>query len=78
MEAHLHTCNVLRLRLVILRDAFLGNGSKWSLSAYCGNVPVWNTLTWMGDWKDQSGDTVYGTRGGSIGPYDWGVSTQKE
>lgn len=32
----------------------------------------------MGDWTDEYGETIYGTRGGIIRAYDWGVSTQKD
>lgn len=31
----------------------------------------------MGDWLDQYGYAVYGTRGGPFKPTDWGVSTRK-
>jgi alpha-L-fucosidase len=31
----------------------------------------------MGEWLAQYGDSVYGTRGGPIGPHPWGVTTQK-
>lgn len=31
----------------------------------------------MGDWLKQYGETIYGTRGGLVGPHDWGVTTQK-
>jgi alpha-L-fucosidase len=32
----------------------------------------------MGEWLSQYGDSIYGTRGGPIGPHPWGVTTQKE
>lgn len=31
----------------------------------------------MGDWMQQYGETIYGTRGGLIAPQEWGVTTQK-
>lgn len=31
----------------------------------------------IGKWMNQYGETIYGTRGGSIAPHDWGVTTQK-
>ena len=31
----------------------------------------------MGDWLSKNGESIYGTRGGPIGPRPWGVSTQK-
>ena len=31
----------------------------------------------MGEWLAQYGDSIYGTRGGPIGPHPWGVTTQK-
>jgi len=31
----------------------------------------------MGEWLRTFGETIYGTRGGFIGPRDWGVTTQK-
>jgi len=31
----------------------------------------------MGEWLRTYGETIYGTRGGFIGPRDWGVTTQK-
>lgn len=31
----------------------------------------------MGEWLRTYGETVYGTRGGSISPREWGVTTQK-
>jgi len=31
----------------------------------------------IGDWLDEYGESVYGTRGGPLHPQDWGVSTQK-
>ena len=32
----------------------------------------------MGAWMKVYGETIYGTRGGFIGPHDWGVTTQKD
>jgi len=32
----------------------------------------------MGEWLAQYGDSIYGTRGGPVGPRPWGVTTQKE
>lgn len=31
----------------------------------------------MGEWMQQYGETVYGTRGGEVAPQDWGVTTRK-
>ena len=31
----------------------------------------------IGKWLEKNGETIYGTRGGIVGPHDWGVSTQK-
>lgn len=31
----------------------------------------------MGEWMNQYGETIYGTRGGAVAPHDWGVTTQK-
>jgi alpha-L-fucosidase len=31
----------------------------------------------MGEWLAQYGDSIYGTRGGPVGPHPWGVTTQK-
>ena len=31
----------------------------------------------VGKWTSQNGQSIYGTRGGSVPPQDWGVSTQK-
>jgi alpha-L-fucosidase len=31
----------------------------------------------MGEWLAEYGDSIYGTRGGPIGPHPWGVTTQK-
>ena len=31
----------------------------------------------MGEWMNQYGETIYGTRGGDIEPHPWGVSTRK-
>jgi alpha-L-fucosidase len=36
-----------------------------------------NTLAEMGQWMQQNGETVYGTRGGPISAHDWGVTTAK-
>ena len=35
-------------------------------------------LAEIGAWMDVYGETIYGTRGGFIGPHDWGVTTQKD
>ncbi len=35
-------------------------------------------LKQMGDWLEQYGFSIYGTRGGPFKPTDWGVSTRKE
>lgn len=35
-------------------------------------------LNQMGEWLNQYGETIYGTRGGPLTPRDWGVTTQKE
>ena len=32
----------------------------------------------IGNWIDQYGETIYGTRGGPAKPQNWGVTTQKE
>jgi len=32
----------------------------------------------MGEWLSQYGDSIYGTRGGPVGPRPWGVTTQKD
>ena len=37
-----------------------------------------DTLKAIGEWTDQYGETIYGTRGGLIPPQEWGVSTQKD
>ncbi|MCO6045146.1 alpha-L-fucosidase [Aeoliella sp. ICT_H6.2] len=34
-------------------------------------------LTEMGEWLDEYGDSIYGTRGGSVGLQEWGVTTTK-
>lgn len=34
-------------------------------------------LAEIGKWLEKNGETIYGTRGGIIGPHPWGVSTQK-
>ena len=31
----------------------------------------------MGEWMQQYGETIYGTRGGDVAPHAWGVSTRK-
>jgi alpha-L-fucosidase len=31
----------------------------------------------MGEWMQQYGTTIYGTRGGLVAPHEWGVTTQK-
>ena len=31
----------------------------------------------MGEWMQQYGETIYGTRGGDVTPHAWGVSTRK-
>ena len=31
----------------------------------------------MGEWMNQYGETIYGTRGGDVAPQAWGVSTRK-
>ncbi len=44
-----------------------------------GNLPerAVERLQAMGKWLEKNGETIYGTRGGIVGPHDWGVSTQK-
>ena len=32
----------------------------------------------VGEWLNVYGETIYGTRGGSVAPHDWGVTTQKD
>jgi alpha-L-fucosidase len=32
----------------------------------------------IGEWLAQYGDSIYGTRGGPVGPRPWGVTTQKD
>jgi len=32
----------------------------------------------IGEWLDQFGESIYGTRGGPVEPQDWGVTTQKD
>lgn len=32
----------------------------------------------IGEWMNQYGETIYGTRGSAVAPHDWGVTTQKE
>ncbi len=36
-----------------------------------------DTLQKMGQWLQKNGETIYGTRGGAIGPKNWGGFTQK-
>src|SRR5690606_6604586 len=31
----------------------------------------------MGEWLEENGDSVYGTRGGPVPPQSWGVTTEK-
>lgn len=44
-----------------------------------GKLPVESVdrLKAMGDWMGKYGETIYGTRGGCVGPHPWGVTTQK-
>ena len=35
-------------------------------------------LKQVGEWVDENGETVYGTRGGPLTPREWGVTTQKD
>ncbi len=37
-----------------------------------------DTLAAAGKWLQQYGESIYGTRGGPIGPQVWGVTTQKD
>src|SRR5699024_11117557 len=37
-----------------------------------------DTLKAIGEWTDQYGETIYGTRSGDISPREWGVSTKKD
>jgi len=37
-----------------------------------------DTLAVAGKWLQQNGESVYGTRGGPLGPQPWGVTTQKD
>lgn len=37
-----------------------------------------DTLAAAGQWLAQFGNSIYGTRGGPLGPQTWGVSTQKD
>jgi alpha-L-fucosidase len=37
-----------------------------------------DTLATAGKWLQQYGESIYGTRGGPLGPQAWGVTTQKE
>ncbi len=34
-------------------------------------------LKQMGDWLDENGESIYGTRGGPVPPHNWGVTTHK-
>ena len=34
-------------------------------------------LKGIGEWMKVNGETIYGTRGGMVGPREWGVTTQK-
>ena len=38
---------------------------------------VLDRLKTIGEWLNKYGETIYGTRGGIVGPHDWGVSTQR-
>ncbi len=44
-----------------------------------GNLPALalDRLKAIGEWMNQYGNTIYGTRGGIVAPHDWGVSTQR-
>ena len=37
-----------------------------------------DTLAAAGKWLQQYGESIYGTRGGPLGPQSWGVTTQKD
>ena len=37
-----------------------------------------DTLAAAGKWLEQNAESIYGTRGGPLGPQGWGVTTQKE
>jgi alpha-L-fucosidase len=37
-----------------------------------------DTLSAVGKWMDQYGQSIYGTRNGFVSPQDWGVTTEKE
>lgn len=37
-----------------------------------------DTLKAVGQWMQQYGETIYGTRNGFLSPHDWGVSTEKD
>jgi alpha-L-fucosidase len=37
-----------------------------------------DTLAVAGKWLQQYGESIYGTRGGPMGPQSWGVTTQKD
>ena len=37
-----------------------------------------DTLAAAGKWLQQYGESIYGARGGPVGPQTWGVTTQKE
>ena len=44
-----------------------------------GELPVeaFERLKDIGAWLKQNGTTIYNTRGGIVGPHDWGVTTQR-
>ena len=37
-----------------------------------------DTLKKVGFWTEKYGETIYGTRGGIVGPHPWGITTSKE
>ena len=37
-----------------------------------------DTLAAAGTWLKQYGESIFGTRGGPLGPQSWGVTTQRE
>ncbi|HKO82833.1 MAG TPA: alpha-L-fucosidase [Chitinophagaceae bacterium] len=37
-----------------------------------------DTLAAAGKWLQQNGESIYGTRGGPLGPQIWGITTQKD
>lgn len=45
-----------------------------------GNLPATaiERLKEMGEWMNTYSETIYGTRGGSVTPRDWGVTTEKD